>query len=76
MQKSELINIIRKKVKEHEKEMSGCQINIDALQTSLTTVEEPDTVKLAKLGILNSKMIFHKACKATLEDILDEINKR
>lgn len=74
MQQSKVVEIIKKKIKEHETEMSGCQINLDAAQTSLTGKDRPDIKNIGKLAILKDKMMFHKACKMTLEDLLNEIN--
>ena len=74
MQKRQFIEIIKKKVKEHEKEMAGCQINLDAQTMSLTADSKPDITKAAKLAVLKDKMMFHKACKMTLEDLLEEVN--
>lgn len=65
--------IIKKKIKEHEQEMTGCQINLDALQTNLTGTKRPDINKIARLATVKDKMLFHKAAKAVLEDLLREI---
>lgn len=73
METVEILKIIEQKVKEHETQMAACQINLDAIQTSLTDKNKPDIKVLGKLAILKDKMIFHKACKMALEDVLKEI---
>lgn len=69
----EIGEIIKKRVSEHEVEMVGCQQAVDAILSQLTNKSDRDIVTVNKLGILKDKMLFHKACKMCLEDLLNEI---
>ena len=74
MEVNEILDYIKKVVKEHEVEIVGCQGALDTLQMDLTKEQKPDIKKLSEVAILKDKMIFHKACKAQLEDLLEVIN--
>ncbi len=73
MEIQKVIKLIQKKIKEHEVEMTGCQTSLDAAQMSLTSNNRPDITKIAQLATVKDKMIFHKACKMALEDLLEEV---
>jgi len=75
MEKSEIIEIINKYIKEHEKELVPTHESILQMQKDLTKKSEHDIVGAGKLMILKDKFNFHKACKMQLEQLLEEINK-
>lgn len=81
MLKEEIIATINTKITEHTNEIRAAQQALDGIM-SKTTLKPGSVSEAAKnsqqniiqLGILKDKIIFHKACKLTLEDLLTEIN--
>lgn len=72
---AKIIKIIKNNIAEHEKELMLVQANMDGKQKNLTSGKSPDIKELSKLAVLKDKLLFHKACKMCLEDLLEQVNK-
>lgn len=82
MDKDKVLGIIRQKIGEHKYEMDQSQLNnhniqreIDKAKESLHSSPKEAMIKAGNLMILKDKMMFHKACIATLEDVLEAVQK-
>jgi len=70
-----IIDVIKNNIAEHEKELLLVQANMDGKQKNLTSGKTPDITELSKLAVLKDKLLFHKACKMCLEDLLEQVKK-
>lgn len=75
----EILQMIKDKIGEHEKEMLATLADQDVLKSKLETVQKEGNmhklmVESNKIIVLKDKALFHKAAKLVLEDILKDIN--
>jgi len=64
----EVKSLILKKIGEHNVEIEGAMNDHERL-----AVVKGDVQSAMKKMILKDKLVFHKACAATLQDLLSEI---
>lgn len=68
--------IINQKIAEHKIEIAGCLAELDKDKGFKEGSSIENAVKKAQLrAILKDKAIFHRACSACLQDVLEDIEK-
>ena len=67
MKKQQVIDIINKKIKDHDLEIIDTLAALDGLP------RKPEEAH--KMVILKDKAMFHKACMATLQDLKEDVNE-
>lgn len=72
-----LKNTIQKRISEHSFEVKTANDKLEAEKQKITQNKKglPDLQTLNQVGILKDKIVFHKACIMTLNDILETIVK-
>lgn len=63
----EIVTLINRKIREHKVEIEGASIEL------LNMRKDGQIQTAMKHMVLKDKMVFHKACIATLEDLLKDI---
>ena len=71
MEKTQILNIINTKIKEHEAELK--QVSQDVLQVH--GIKPKNIEEAGKILVLKDKIIFHKAAIMALADLKQEVSK-
>lgn len=72
MEKSKVLEIIDKKIKEHQIEIDGCQNNLLDEKGKLKYKSVPEATKML---IIKDKLMFHKAASLALIELKNEIEQ-
>lgn len=70
MQKNDILEILNKKIKEHQIEIDGCQNNLLDGQGKLKYKSVQEATKML---VLKDKLVFHRACISALVDLKEEL---
>ncbi len=70
MEKNKILEIIDKKLKEHQIEIDGCQNNLLDERGKLRYKSVPEATKML---IIKDKLMFHKACVLALTELKEEV---
>lgn len=81
MEINKVKELINKKIDEHRMEMNGSNNLQGKIQSKLETLKNNKTIPMEdkiktaqELLIIKEKLVFHKACIAVLNDLLEDIN--
>jgi hypothetical protein len=72
VEKEKILNLIEKKIQEHNQEIKQSQEKLKELQEVMKN-RKPELISLQELAVIKDKILFHKSSSMVLVDLKKEI---